>query len=63
MYPGEKDRMNARLSQAVMDTMWLCMVVRKIITVLRPVTPTRMGTNGSKINNADISMLKYAYSG
>ena len=30
----------------------------RIITVLRPVTPKRAGTNGSKINDAGVSTLK-----
>ena len=34
----------------------------RIITVLRPVTPKRMGTNGSKINDAGVLTLKEACS-
>ena len=49
---------NAQLARAFGSTTRSCMVVRKIITILHPVTPKHVGTNSSKINSAGISMLK-----
>ena len=37
------------VARALVCTMWLCVVVCKVITVLCPVTPKCTGTNGSKL--------------
>ena len=62
LHPDEKERVNAQLVRALVGTTWGCVVVHKIITVLCLVTPKRMGTNSSKINDTGISTLKQAYS-
>ena len=58
-FPGEKDRVNARLARALVGTTRLYADVYTgiIIIVLRAVTPKRVGTNGSKFNDVSVSTL------
>ena len=61
--PGEKDRANTRLAQALVGTMCISAEIREILIVQCPVMPKRAGASGSKINDDGVSTFKQACSG
>ena len=62
-HPGEKDRGNRWLAQALVGTTRISVEICEILTVQRPVTPKRTGASSSKLNDNSISTFKQACSG
>jgi hypothetical protein len=50
--PGEKDRTNVRLAQALVGKMRISSVIHELLTALYPVIPKCTGTSGSKMTMA-----------